>query len=193
MSKLLTPDQVDQFKTDGYVSPIRVMSAADALELRKRLEEFEASAGAFRKKALGTKSHLLFSWLNDLVHNEKIVDAVEDLYGENLLCWASGFFIKNGNDKAYVSWHQDSTYWGLSKPDVVTAWVALSPSNRANGAMQVIPKTHLMDQMAHRDTFSQDNLLTRGQEVAVDVANSGLYAIALVAHGGALHHLYFRR
>ena len=68
-----------------------------------------------------------------------------------------------------MSWHQDSTYWGLSRPDVVTAWVALSASNRANGAMEVIPGTHVLDQIAHRDTFSPDNLLTRGQEVAVEV------------------------
>jgi hypothetical protein len=58
------------------------------------------------------------------VRCRSIFDAVEDLYGPHLLCWTTNFFIKEAADPAFVSWHQDSTYstyWGLSKPDVVTA------------------------------------------------------------------------
>jgi ectoine hydroxylase-related dioxygenase (phytanoyl-CoA dioxygenase family) len=189
MSKLLTPEQIQNYKDNGYVAPIRVLPISEAQHIRERLEEFEQNAGEFRKKALRNNSHLLFSWLNDLIRHEKIVDAIEDLYGENLLCWASSFFIKEGHDKSFVSWHQDSTYWGLSKPDVVTAWVALSPSNQSNGAMQVIPKTHLIDQIEHRDTFSEDNLLTRGQEIAVDVDESEASTIELEPGEMSLHHV----
>ena len=71
------------------------------------------------------KTHLLFTWLADLVRHPRILDAVEDLYGPDLLCWTTNFFIKEKANPAFVSWHQDSTYWGLSQPDVVTAWVAL--------------------------------------------------------------------
>ena len=121
MSKLLTSLQLQSYQEFGYVAPIRVMSAEQANSLRMNLEEFERSHGGPLKGAFRHKSHLLFSWLNDLVRLETIVDAVEDLYGQNLLCWTSNFFIKEAKDPAYVSWHQDSTYWGLSKPDVVTA------------------------------------------------------------------------
>lgn len=189
MFKTLTPQQVDHFREYGYVAPIRVMSVAQALELRERLEEFEQGNDKLRKKALNVKSHLLFPWLAELVRKESIVDAIEDLYGENLLCWASSFFIKDANDPAFVSWHQDSTYWGLSKPDVVTAWVALSESNKENGAMQVVPKTHLLDQIPHRDTFSEHNLLTRGQEVAVAVDESQAVSIELEPGEMSLHHV----
>ena len=68
-----------------------------------------------------------------------------------------------------MSWHQDSTYWGLSRPDIVTAWVAFSVSEVANGCMRVIPGSHLKDQLPHKDTFAENNLLTRGQEVMVEV------------------------
>ena len=189
MTKILSASQINQFREQGYIAPIRVMSVAQALELRERLEEFEQSNDKLRKKALNVKSHLLFPWLNDLVRNDRIVDAIEDLYGENLLCWASSFFIKNAQDPAFVSWHQDSTYWGLSKPDVVTAWVALSESNRSNGAMQVVPGTHLLDQIPHRDTFSEHNLLTRGQEVAVDVDSSMAVSLELEPGEMSLHHV----
>lgn len=189
MLKALTAEQVQHFKEFGYVAPVRVMSVAQALELRERLEDFEHGNDKLRKKALNVKSHLLFSWLNDLVRKREVVDAIDDLYGENLLCWASSFFIKDARDPAFVSWHQDSTYWGLSKPDVVTAWVALSESNTANGAMQVIPGTHLLDQIPHRDTFSEHNLLTRGQEVAVDVDHAQAVSIELEPGEMSLHHV----
>jgi non-haem Fe2+, alpha-ketoglutarate-dependent halogenase len=189
MLKSLTPEQVEHFRKHGYVAPIRVMSEKTALELRKRLEDFEQSKNPLARKALNVKSHLLFSWLNELVRSDKLVDSIEDLYGPNLLVWASGFFIKNGNDPAYVSWHQDSTYWGLSQPDVVTAWVALSESNKSNGAMQVVPGTHLLEQIPHRDTFNENNLLTRGQEIAVDVDEAQAVSLELEPGEMSLHHV----
>jgi ectoine hydroxylase-related dioxygenase (phytanoyl-CoA dioxygenase family) len=88
-----------------------------------------------------------------------------------------------------VSWHQDSTYWGLSKPDVVTAWVALTPSNESNGAMAFIPGTHTSDQIPHRDTFAKNNLLTRGQEVAVDVDERQAVTVVLEPGEISLHHV----
>ena len=189
MPKTLTQSQIDQFWRDGCVFPIRVMPEAEALEIRRRLEKFEKETGGPLKGALRHKSHLLFTWLADLVRNSKIVDVIEDLYGPNLLCWTTNFFIKEARNPAFVSWHQDSTYWGLDRPDVVTAWVALTPSNKANGAMEFIPGTHTKDQMPHRDTFAKNNLLTRGQEVAVEVDESQAVAIELQPGEISLHHV----
>ena len=95
-------------------------------------------------------------------------DNVEDLLGPNILCWNTSFFIKEPHDPGFVSWHQDATYWGLSSSDVVTAWIAMSPANKVSGCMKFIPGTH-KEQVKHADTFDQNNLLTRGQEIAVDV------------------------
>jgi non-haem Fe2+, alpha-ketoglutarate-dependent halogenase len=189
MPNVLAPSQIDRFWRDGCVFPVRVMPEADALELRHRLEAFEAQSGAPLGGDLRHKSHLLFAWLGDLVRESRIVDAVADLYGPDLLCWTTNFFIKEANNPAFVSWHQDSTYWGLSRPDVVTAWVALTPSNRANGAMEFIPGTHASDQIPHRDTFSRDNLLTRGQEVAVEVDRAKAVVIELQPGEMSLHHV----
>jgi non-haem Fe2+, alpha-ketoglutarate-dependent halogenase len=189
MSKLLTPEQTRHYQRSGYIAPIRVISAERAHALRERLEEFERAQGGPLSGAPRHKSHLLFSWLNDLIREEKILDAVEDLYGPDLLCWTTNFFIKEANDPAFVSWHQDSTYWGLSKPDVVTAWVALSDSTAASGAMKVIPGTHLFDQIPHTDIPSANNLLTRGQEVAVEVDDGDAAVLELQAGEMSLHHV----
>jgi ectoine hydroxylase-related dioxygenase (phytanoyl-CoA dioxygenase family) len=187
--KLLTPAQREHYLEQGYVSPVRVMSAEKAASIRSQLEAFEKSQGGPLKGSMRHKSHLLFSWLADLVREEKILDAVEDLYGGDLLCWTTNFFIKEANDPGFVSWHQDSTYWGLSRPDVVTAWVALTASNASNGAMQVIPGTHSSEQIPHRDTYSPHNLLTRGQEVAVEVDPGQARTITLEPGEMSLHHV----
>lgn len=189
MPKILTQEQVDAYWRDGCIFPIRVMPAADATELRGRLEAFEAEHGGPLKGDLRHKSHLLFSWLGDLVRQTRIVDAIEDLYGPNLLCWTTNFFIKEPRTPAFVSWHQDSTYWGLDRPDVVTAWVAFTPANESNGAMNFIPGSHTTDQIPHRDTFAQNNLLTRGQEIAVDVDESKARTVILEPGEMSLHHV----
>ena len=88
-----------------------------------------------------------------------------------------------------MSWHQDSTYWGLEPADIVTAWVALSDSTIENGAMRVIPGSHLQEQFPHRDTFAPDNLLSRGQEIMVDVDDRQAVTLELAAGEMSLHHV----
>jgi non-heme Fe2+,alpha-ketoglutarate-dependent halogenase len=189
MPKMLTTAQIEQYHEQGFLSPIRVMSTAAAAKYRARLQAFETSTGGPLGGDLRHKSHLLFTWLAELIRHDKIVDAVEDLYGPDLLCWSTNFFIKEKANPAFVSWHQDSTYWGLSRPDVVSAWIAFTPANAGNGAMQVIPGTHKTDQIPHRDTFDKHNLLTRGQEVAVDVDESKAVTITLEPGEMSLHHV----
>lgn len=189
MAKVLSAQQIAQYESDGYVAPIRAIPAEQAARLRARLEAFEREQGGALSGPQRTKTHLLFKWLNDLIREERVLDAIEDLYGGNLLCWSTNFFIKEAHDPAFVSWHQDSTYWGLSSPDVITAWIALSESTRANGALQVVPGSHKMDQIPHRDTYAKGNLLTRGQEVAVDIDESKVATIELQPGEMSLHHV----
>ena len=186
--KILCEAAVRHYAEQGYYAPVRVLSTAEAGALHARLETFEAGAGPLAGK-LRQKSHLLFTWLNDLIRHPRMLDAVEDLIGPDILCWGSSFFIKEPRNSAYVSWHQDSTYWGLEPPDIVTAWVALSDSTVENGAMRVIPGSHLHDQVPHRDTFAPDNLLSRGQEIMVDVDADKAVTLELAAGEMSLHHV----
>src|SRR5882672_5885147 len=129
MPNVLTPEQVARFHRDGFLSPVPLMPPAEAAGVRALLERHEAEAGAPLRGDRRHKSHLLFTWLADLVRDRRIVDAVADLYGPDLLCWSTNFFIKERADPAFVSWHQDSTYWGLSRPDVVSAWIAFTAAH----------------------------------------------------------------
>lgn len=185
----LTEDQVAAYRRDGYLAPVPVMSETEARALRGTLETIEAGMGGPLRGDLRHKAHLLFPFLAELIRHPAILDAVEDLLGPDILCWNTNFFIKEAETPSFVSWHQDSTYWGLSSPDVCTAWVALTPSNFDNGAMAVIPKSHTMDQIPHRDTFDRHNLLTRGQEIAVEVDEREAVPLVLKPGEMSLHHV----
>lgn len=187
--KRLSADEVEAFNRNGYHFPLRVLSEADAAGYRRQLEAVESRQGPVMKTPYRNKPHLVFPWAQDLIRHPQIVDVIEDLLGPDLLVWGSSFFIKEPHDPAYISWHQDSTYWGLSHPDIVTAWVALSVSDVPNGAMRVVPGSHLKDQLPHRDTFAQNNLLTRGQEVEVQVNEADAVSMTLSPGEMSLHHV----
>ena len=186
--KALPHAAVEHYAAQGYYAPVPVLSTAEAAALRGKLEAFEGGAGPMAGK-LRHKSHLLFTWLNGLIRHPRILDAVEDLIGPDILCWGSSFFIKEPRNPGFVSWHQDSTYWGLDPADVVTAWVALSDSTATNGAMRVMPGTHKLEQVPHRDTFRPENLLSRGQEIMVDVDERQAVMLDLAAGEMSLHHV----
>ncbi len=186
--KKLTAEALRHYHETGVYAPVRALPTEEAAAARQHLEAYEAQHGPL-VGSLRNKTHLLFTWLDDLIRHPGILDAVEDIIGPNILCWGSSFFIKEPRNPAYVSWHQDSTYWGLEPADIVTAWVALSESSLANGAMRVIPGSHKVPQFPHRDTFAPNNLLSRGQEISVDVDEGRALALPLKPGEMSLHHV----
>ncbi len=189
MTRRLTTDEIARYRNDGFHFPVRVMSSEDAGAYRRRLEDHERATGAPIAGNMRHKVHLLFTWANDLARHPAILDAVEDLIGPDILCWSSTFFIKEARSPSFVSWHQDATYWGLSTDEVVTAWVAFADAPVESGAMRFWPGSHLRKQLEHRDTFDENNLLSRGQEIAVDVPEGAGVDVPLRAGEMSLHHV----
>jgi non-heme Fe2+,alpha-ketoglutarate-dependent halogenase len=183
----LSPAQVARYREAGYHFPLRVMSAEEAAYYMRKLTEHEAAHGALAGP-MRHKAHLYLTWLDELVRLPAILDVVGDILGPDLLVYSSSFFIKEAHDPSYVSWHQDAHYWGLDSADIVTAWVALVDSITENGAMRVVPGTHLID-LPHIDTFAANNLLSRGQEVAVDLGDREWIEMPLKAGEISLHHV----
>ena len=189
MPKLLTDAQVAQYERDGIFFPIRVMPAADARRYRDALEDYEARTGEPINSNMRHNVHLLFTWAAELIRHPQILDAVEDVLGPDILCWTTNFFIKEARDPGYVSWHQDATYWGLEPNDVCTAWFAMSDAPVESGAMKFLPGSHKQEQVPHVDTFHEHNLLTRGQEIAVEVDERQAVDVPLAAGEISLHHI----
>lgn len=111
------------------------------------------------------KSYLLYDWADAIVHHPAVLDAVEDLIGENILCFHSTLWIKEARQPAYVLWHQDGKYFDLDPPLRVTAWVALSDASVAAGAVEVLPGTQKVGPLDHRDEPSPLNLIRCGQSI----------------------------
>ncbi len=185
----LGEDFLNTYREQGFLFPLPALTDSEVNLLRTKLEELEAQHGGKLPPHINRKPHLLLTWLNELIRDPRILNPVEKILGPDILCWGSGFFIKNPHDRARVTWHQDSTYWGLSSADVATAWVAFTPSIRANGCMRVVPGTHTLQQLPHEDTFAPDNLLSRGQEIAVEVDESKAVDIVLEPGQMSLHHV----
>lgn len=189
MPMRLTDDQVRAYRRDGFVHPMRALDADEAAEYRRRFEAYERANGGWFELCKGQKLHLLQTWMAELASHDAVLDAIEDVLGPDIMVWGTNLFVKDAQDPAFVSWHQDSTYWGLSKPDVVTAWIALSPSTRESGCMKMIPGSAALDQLPHRDTFDARNLLTRGQEIAVNVNEEDAVYIELQPGEASLHNI----
>ena len=189
MPKLLSPEQVSRYRRDGFHFPVTVMDAGEAAGYRSRFEAYEQANGGWYELSKGQKLYLLQTWVAELVRHARVLDAVEDVLGPDILCWGCSLFVKDARNPAFVSWHQDSTYWGLSTPDVVTAWIALSPATRESGCMKMWPGSHTLEQMPHRDTLAKENLLTRGQEIAVDVDEDEAVFVTLEPGQMSLHNI----
>mgnify|MGYP000143237590 FL=1 len=189
MPKALSEDQVNEYHRDGFFAPIPCLSADETAMFYAKFEAYEAAHEGWYEMSKGQKLYLLQTWARDLGCHPKILDAVEDVMGPNLMVWGLSLFVKDAQSPSYVSWHQDSTYWGLSKPNVTTAWIALSPANKQSGCMKMLPGTHKWEQVTHRDTLAEENLLTRGQEIDVDVDEKDAVYLEIEPGEISLHNI----
>lgn len=177
MPKFLSDDQVAQYERDGFLAPLDLFSEAETAGIRDQLEAAEARWPEALTGAGRNNAHLALTCLDAIVHNPLLLDAVEDLIGPDILAYGTVLFIKEPGDPGFVSWHQDCRYMGLEPSgalDVsVSAWLALTPSNTVNGCMSMVPGSHRSGVMEHVDTFSESNILTRGQSIeGVDEARA---------------------
>ena len=97
------------------------------------------------------KPHLLFPWVDEIVHAPEVLDAVEDLIGPDIRLFHLSVWPKDAGTGTYVSWHQDATYFALDPICHVTAWVALTDAPVESGCMEVVPGSHRLGQLPHAE------------------------------------------
>lgn len=193
----LSEQQRQQFERDGYLCPLRVLDAGEVKRYLAAYMDYTARNKARldalksnQKYLVLSETHFVLPWVYEIASHPRILDAVESLLGPNLIAWSTNWFTKMPGEKTYISWHQDGTYWKLNPPDVVTAWVALSPSVTANGCMRVVPGTHTQPMIPQRETYVPDNALSRGQEIAVEVKEEDAVDMNLQPGEMSLHHIW---
>ncbi len=187
MGKVLTQTHIDRYHEQGFLSPIDVMPEEEALEYAQRLQTAELEYPEALNAENRNNPHLAFKFLDELVHHPLILDTVEDLIGPAFSLWGTVLFIKEPKTSHFVSWHQDATYAGVAPHNYVTPWLALTPSNLETGCMSMIPGSHKDAIQPHEETFHENNILTRGQEIqAVD--ESAASDLILQPGQMSLHH-----
>lgn len=188
VASTLNLGDLSRYRRDGALFPIRVMEPAEAADRLARLEAIEAARFGRLPPALALKPHLLIPWLWDLVHDPRVLDPVEAVLGPDILCWASSFFNKQPGTPDHVPWHQDATYWGLARPDALTAWIAFTPSVPENGCMRVVFGSH-QTPLPHGDSGDRSNMLLGREEILVEVDEAEAVDVVLAPGEMSLHHL----
>ncbi|MEM7438628.1 MAG: phytanoyl-CoA dioxygenase family protein [Pseudomonadota bacterium] len=163
---------VENYRQNGFVTGVPVFTAKETADLRRKIEKLETEhktgAGGYDlSQFFRVNGHVVIPLLAEVARTPAILDAVESVLGPNLLAWSVELFIKEPHSNKTVSWHQDITYWGMGETDdEVTAWIALSNVSVEAGCMRFIPGSHKGGIADHEDTFDENNLLSRGQQIA---------------------------
>ena len=188
MKTSLTKQQLDRYQRDGILFPIPVLTVAEASFFREALESIAAECGEGSLKRFDNL-HLFFDWAYRLVTNASLLNAVEALLGSNILVDGTLVFYKPPRDSSYVCWHQDSVYSGWNLTPSTSAWIALTPSHRANGCMRVVPGSHKEGLLAHDNIRDDPNLLNkRGERINRAVDESQAVDVILQPGEMSLHH-----
>lgn len=193
-SGFLTLKQKQQYWEDGYLFPLQVVSPAQADNWRMQLEALERKwldnglplpLNTYKR----VNAQCVMPLACEIGLHPAILDVVEGVLGPDIMLYSTEFFIKEPQTAHVVTMHQDLTYWGMGEIDgLVTAWLALSDVTTQTGCMDFVQGSHKNPILPHEDTFDANNLLSRGQEIAVDVADEDKVAVELAPGQLSLHH-----
>ena len=200
----LTPEQVEFFFQNGYISIGKLLEDEHIEILRREYDrEFAAARkdNRFRNLAIGNTDDL--SAKNDaptqmlqimqmcernlhyreLIYYDPILDIAESLIGPNIQLFHDQALFKPAHNGDAVFWHQDNGYWQCMPANLVSCWLTLDDADVENGAMHVIPGSHLRP-FTHERSSQTDALFDIEDQVEISRAE----IIELPAGGVMFHH-----
>lgn len=186
MTIRLSKQQIDRYQRDGIVFPVTVLSTGEVTFFRGALESLANNCGEESLKRLDSL-HLFFEWAYRLITHDALLNAVEDILGDDILIYGTLVFYKTPHGSSYASWHQDSFYSGLHLTPSTSAWIALTASNQANGCMRVIPGSHKLGSVNHVNVCDPNLLNRRGEQVSMTVDESQAIDVVLQPGEMSLH------
>jgi non-heme Fe2+,alpha-ketoglutarate-dependent halogenase len=189
--KALSQEQVNFYRQNGFLFPIPALAPEEIATCLAGLARLETDLGSPVADAdVKWRSHAYAHspWFDTLIRHPRILDAVEDVIGPNILVWTSTFFIKEPHSPTFAAWHQDGAYFGLEPKQQVCAWVALTDASREAGCME-----HLSSQGAprllHHAALGLANSINRaGQTIMDPFDDTNPTAMALPPGSFSLHH-----
>ncbi|MDB4248444.1 phytanoyl-CoA dioxygenase family protein [Amylibacter sp.] len=190
----LSEKQKNTYWNDGYLFPIDAANETQTKNWRNSLEKIEHDwldngltlpLNTYKR----VNAQVVMPLAYEIGLHGQILDAVEGILGPDIMLYSVEFLTKEPHTKHIVTMHQDLAYWGMGDMDnILTAWLALSPATSVSGCMDFVRGSHKNEILSHEDSFDEHNLLSRGQEIKVDVNNSDKVAVELRPGTMSLHH-----
>lgn len=139
-----TPEQVDFFQQQGYLTFGRIFTQAEMQALREHVDAMIAALPEGKRPEEMDVPHFTDPWLFRFLADERVLDVIEGFLGPDIVLWSSHFIAKPKGDGKAVPWHTDGAYWHgrLDPMEVITLWLAVDESSLENGCMRVIPGSH---------------------------------------------------
>ena len=166
MALRLTADHRAAYETGGFAVVRALLSPEEARLLLDCAREDRVLAESSYEllDAAGNRTRLAL-WYTPgddayglLSRSERVVSAVEALLGGPAGHYHSKVMQKSPRTGGAWEWHQDYAYWyrnGFLFPHMLSVMVALTPSVRANGCLQVLPGSHRMGRINHVNVGEQ--------------------------------------
>lgn len=184
----LNSQQVTEYRTEGFIiydDPVFPRAKFDALK-RHFEEELSNLPSDVRPESMDVPHFTdlkLFDWLL----SDEVLDLVEPIIGPDIALFSSHFICKPKGNGKRVPWHEDSFYWrSLIAPiEVVTVWLAIDPSSRENGAMQVFPRS--LDGNSEHEVVDADKNVLTWEAKRHSVDESKAVTIELQPNHASLH------
>jgi len=146
-----------QFSRDGYIIMEGLLSDDDLTRVRRRAEqilkrEAEHISDAQVVSRFSGKEAAVLHKVRDLVRTDDVfralaskacvVDVIEDLLGPEALIFRDVLVVKPARDGAPLHYHQDSAYWDVDPPSLISAWIPLNDVTEEGGCLRVIKGSH---------------------------------------------------
>ena len=188
---MLTPPQLADFDSDGFVFPLDLYDQQEAAEIQRKWDAFEA-AGELNNHSPASfyNRHVDQAFLWDIATDERLLDALEHLIGSDILLFGTRVICKWSHDDTFVAWHQDlSVRNQLTPPVQITAWYAIDGADDGNGCVRCIPASHRWGMLARSPATGRGNLLRRNEATAVsEPEQATARSIRLRPGQVSLHH-----
>ncbi|MBX2825565.1 MAG: phytanoyl-CoA dioxygenase family protein [Gammaproteobacteria bacterium] len=153
---MLTPEQLDHYHQQGYVTPDFRLSAEVVDEIREAHSRLIHKHPEYHDYCPAVLAHDL--WFLNVGRQSEILDMVQQILGDDFALWNSSFFAKPARTGSKTPWHQDGEYWPINPLATCTVWIAIDEATMENGCLQVIPGSHRSQQLATHHQNDADGL-----------------------------------
>lgn len=154
----LSHEQIERFNRDGFIHPLPIYAKGEIDSIRGYFDELLAKVTAAGGDSYSISSaHLKHGPVWDIMNEPRIVSAVKDVLGENVIGWGAHFFCKMPGDGKRVAWHQDASYWPLTPSKAVTVWLAIDDADTENACMRFIKGSHWKGHLTYRPSSAEEH------------------------------------